>query len=426
MIYHLASETAADVTSRKPRTLDGLTVLDLTRALAGPFATLMLAGLGARVIKVEDPRGGDFTRNNAPYVGPTGAKLVRDDPGDLSVSHLDRGRNKLAVTLNLKHPRATDVFTDLVLQSDVVIENFSPKTADRLGVGYAAARSIKPSIVYTSVSGFGPKTAEGTKAMDNIIQAMSGLTLMSGYATDPPMTVGAPLGDLIAGLFAAIGTVAAVRYAERTGIGQHVDVSMLGALTSLVAAEPAKLMERFGFPARNGPTLARLAPFGLYPCQDGWIAIASGQDKFTIAFFEQAMGRAELVQDPRFATRDLRVRHSRELNEIATAWTQTMTVREALQRLEAANVPAGPVRTPNEAVSDPLLLQDGSVAQLEHPHYGKVEGVFGSGLPMQFSETAAELDQPAAHLGEHNSLVYGQLLGYSQACLDDLARDGVI
>jgi crotonobetainyl-CoA:carnitine CoA-transferase CaiB-like acyl-CoA transferase len=414
------------VTDHTPQSLDGITVVDLTRALAGPFTTLILAGLGARVIKVEDPRGGDFTRNNAPYIGPHGPKLIRDDPQDLSVSHLDRGRNKLAVTLNLKHAKSAAIFADLVRQADVVVENFSPNTADRLGVGYATARSIKPSIVYASISGFGPSTAEGTKAMDNIIQAMSGLTLMSGYATDPPMTVGTPLADLVAGVFAAVGTLAALRHAERTGVGQHVDVSMLGALCSLVAAEPAKLMERFGFPARNGPTLARLAPFGLYPCKDGWIAIASGQDKFTLSFFEDAMGRADLVQDARFSTRDMRVRHSRELNEIAAAWTQTLTVSEALLRLDAAGVPAGPARTPNEALADPLVLGDGSVAELSHPLYGKAEGVFGSGIPILFSETRASFDQPAAYLGEHNTLVYGQLLGYTSACLEELAHEGVI
>src|SRR5688572_19753582 len=179
--------------------LAGLTVLDLTLALAGPFATFLLAGLGARVIKIENPDAPDPCRTNPPYIGRDGVSLGRTRPDDVSVSVLNRLRGKYAVALDLKQPGARDVFADLLRQADVVVENFSAGTMDRLGVGYAFGRSINPRVIYCSISGFGAGKTTGTgKAMDSIIQALSGLMMTSGTATDPPVRVGVPVADLIA------------------------------------------------------------------------------------------------------------------------------------------------------------------------------------------------------------------------------------
>src|SRR5579863_10073034 len=275
--------------------LEGITVLDLTVALAGPFATLILAGLGAKVIKVENPAGGDSCRTNAPYLGADGPKLALESEDDISVSALNRLRNKLGVTLNLKHPEARAVYADLVKKSDIVVENFSRGTLDRLGVGYNFSQAINPRVVYCSITGFGSEGDAGTgKAMDTIIQALSGVMMTSGGPDDPPVRVGLPLADLAAPLFGVIGVLAAIHQAKRTGIGQHVDVSMLGVMTMMVAGEPFDLLERCGVAQRTGLTVPRLAPFGLYKTKDGFVSICAPMEGFAHSLF-QAIGRPDLT-----------------------------------------------------------------------------------------------------------------------------------
>src|SRR5215469_11120914 len=406
--------------------LDGITVVDLTVALAGPFATLILAGLGAKVIKVENPAGGDSCRTNAPYLGADGPKLSRESEDDISVSALNRLRNKLGVTLNLKHPEARAVYADLLKKSDILVENFSRGTLDRLGVGYAFAREINPKVIYCSITGFGSTTDDSSaKAMDAIVQALSGMMMTSGGSGDPPIRVGLPVGDLTAPLFGVIGILAALHQAQHTGQGQHIDVSMLGALTSLVAVECFDLLERCGIPQRTGLTVPRLAPFGLYRTRDGYIAICAPQEGFARSLFE-AIGRADLMQDPRFATRDARVENVRALDAIIGDFTSRYTNAEAVSILERGGVPAAEVRNPNEAVKDPRVLARAETVRLEHPKYGAVDEVYGMGLPIKFSGASAGFDQPAPALGEHNEAVYGGLLGYSPERLVGLKSGGVI
>src|SRR6201998_4736141 len=300
----------------KESPLSDLTVLDLTVALAGPVATLLLAGLGARVIKIENPAGGDSSRDNAPYFGLGGVKLVRDRADDISVTAFNRLRNKLGVTLNLKHSRAREVFSDLARKADLVVENFTPGTLDELGIGYDAVRRVNPRIVYGSISGFGSDAGPGSpKALDTVIQALSGIMYVSGREDDPPVRVGLTIADLTAALFGVIGVLSAIHQARRTGIGQHVDVSMLGALTSLIAAEAYEAMEKCGEQVRTGPSVQRLAPFGIYPAQDGHIAICAYTDAFAHRLFE-VMHRKDLAADERFRTRDARVRNYRGLDAV--------------------------------------------------------------------------------------------------------------
>ena len=218
------------------RPLEDVTVLDLTTALAGPFATLILAGLGARVIKIENPLSADSCRENPPYLGKDGATLARRNADDISVSAINRLRNKQAITLNLKNPKARDVFSDLVKHADVIFENFSRGAMNRVGAGYTHAREINPRIVYCSLTGFGSEGEPGSgKAMDAIIQALSGFMMTSGGQGEPPVRVGVPMADMCAPLFGVIGVLAALMQARRTGIGQHVDVSMLGVMSMMVS-----------------------------------------------------------------------------------------------------------------------------------------------------------------------------------------------
>ncbi|MBI2756561.1 MAG: CoA transferase [Chloroflexi bacterium] len=403
-----------------------MTVIDLTTALAGPYATFLLAGLGARVIKVENPAAGDTSRTNAPYLGREGIKLARDRDDDMSITNINRSRNKLGVTLNLKHPAAREVFADLVRDADIVVENFSRGTVERLGVGYSFASSVTPRIVYCSISGFGQDGEPGGgKAMDAIIQAMSGLMLTSGGPGDPPIRVGVPVADLQAPLFAVIGILSAVHQARQTGVGQYLDISMLGVLSSLVAGEHFDVLDRLGVPLRTGSTLPRLTPFGVYSTSDGWIALAAPTDAFAAGVF-RAIGHPELNEDPRFRSRDQRVRHTVEVDALIRPWTAGRTRGEALAALEAEGVPCAPVRSPIEAVQDPDVLRRGEVVRLEHPTYGAIDEVYGAGLPIRFSNAEVGFDRPAPWLGEHNTYVYQELLGYDADRLAALQSEGAI
>jgi crotonobetainyl-CoA:carnitine CoA-transferase CaiB-like acyl-CoA transferase len=409
-----------------PKPLDDITVLDMTVALAGPFATLLLAGLGAHVIKVENPAGGDTCRENAPYLGAEGASLVRRSPDDVSVSAINRLRNKLGITLNLKHPEARAVFTDLVKKCDVLVENYSRGTLDRLGVGYGWLHEVNPRLVYCSITGFGSEDdSSPAKAMDTIIQAQSGMMYTSGEPQDPPIRVGIPMADLCAPMFGVIGVMAAIHQAQRTGVGQHIDVSMLGALTMMVSVEPFDLLERCGIPQRTGQTLPRLAPFGIYPTKDGFIAICAPTEAMARAFFEAA-GQPELADDERFATRNARVKNFQELNGFIEHFTRSLTSSEAVARLEHAGAPAADVRTPYSATRDPRVVQRGETVPLRHPKYGAVEDVYGMGMPFTFSGSNVGFDQPPPALGEHNDMVYGRVLGYSSERIAELRAQKVI
>jgi CoA:oxalate CoA-transferase len=413
--------------SEKPiRPLEDVTVLDLTMALAGPFATLLLAGLGARVIKIENPLSVDSCRENAPYLGRNGATLVRQHADDVSVSAINRLRNKQAITLNLKNPKAQAIFADLVRRADVIFENFSRGAMNRLGAGYVQAREINPRIVYCSLTGFGSEGEPGSgKAMDAIIQALSGFMMTSGGEGDPPVRVGVPVADMCAPLFGVIGVLAALMQARRTGVGQHVDVSMLGVMSMMVSGEPFDVLERFGVPQRTGLSVPRLAPFGTYRTSDGFVSICAPMEVFAKKLF-QAMGRADLSADPKFSTRDQRVVNVQELDRIIEGFTQKLTTIEAVGILEAAGVPAAEVRNTEHAVRDPRVVARGETVKLTHPKYGDVDDVYGMGMPLKFSGSTVGFDQPPPSVGEHNEAIYQGLLGYSAERMAELRRDGVI
>ena len=400
-------------------------MIDLTRALAGPFCTLILGGLGADVIKVEEPNGGDISRGNAPYLGPAGLTLAASGPDDVSLAALTRLRGKRSVTLNLKHPDATRVFADLVRNADVVVENFTSGTADRLGVGYDAARAANPAIVYCAISGFGADADPGVRAMDTIIQALSGAMLTSGGPDDPPIRVGLPLADVLTPVWGVVGILAALARRAQTGQGEFVDVSMLGVLTSLVATEDWQALQALGQPLRTGPTLPRLAPFGVYRCADGWFAMVAPQDKL-VASLTRVMGKPELMEDPRFATRDARVLHDAELTSEIESWAARLTAAEIAEQLAAQGVPVAPIRSPIEALTDPRVCAREETLPVQHPVLGEVEGLRTTGIPLRMHQSQVGFQRPAPALGEHTEAVLEGLLGYDTAQIERLRADGVI
>ena len=408
-----------------PRPLEGLTVIDLTRALAGPYCTLLLAGLGARVIKVEEPRDGDLARENSPYLGRDGIQVERRHDDDISLSHLTRARGKYGVSLDLKQAAGREVYFDLVRKADIVVENFTAGTADRLGVGYEACRAVNSRVVFASLSGFGATDRDG-KAMDVIIQALSGAMYTSGEAGEPPVRIGVPMADMLAPVFTVIGVLAAIEQRHRTGTGQHVDVSMLGALTSFVAIENWAAMAAAGMPSRTGLTVQRLSPFGVFTCADGYVAVVAVHEPLARGLFD-AMGQSELGADPRFESRDARVANAAVLEARINAWSSLLPMAEVIASLEARGVPVAPVRHPEAALVDPRVVARGETMAVEHPTYGAATDLRTSGVPIRFSgaETGFDAVLPI-RIGEHNEAIYGEVLGYDAARIAALKQAGAI
>lgn len=408
------------------RPLEGLRVIDLTRALAGPYATLLLAGLGAEVIKIEDPHGGDLARENSPYVGRDGVVVERKHEDDVSVSHLTRARGKHGMSLNFKKPEAQQVFRDLVKTADIVVENFTTGTADRLGVGYEVAKAENPGIIYCSLSGFGATTSEGGKAMDIIIQALSGAMYASGAVNEPPVRIGIPIADMLAPVFSVIGILAALEQRHRTGTGQHIDVSMLGALTSFVAIENWAAMEAAGMQVRTGLTVQRLSPFGVFECADGYIALVAVHEKLAQGLF-RAMNRPDMSSDPRFANRDSRVANASVLEAMITEWSRTLPTAEVVAKLEAEGVPVAPVRHPEEAMMDSRVTNRHETAPVVHPAYDSDIDLRTAGIPIVFSDASTGFDDVLPVIvGEHNQKILGDHLGYSAEKIAELQAKGVI
>lgn len=404
--------------------LQGVTILDFTRALAGPFATMLLSGLGARIIRVEPPGG--YGRDNAPFFGEEGTSLTRRNSDDISLGHLIRNRGKQSITLNLKSPDARRVFADLVQHVDVVVENFTRGTAERLGVGYTAAAAVRPDIIYCSISGFGQEgEAGGGKAMDGIIQALSGVMMTSGKPNDPPTRIGVPFADLSAPMFAVIGIVSALYHRKQTGQGQYIDVSMLGAMTALQAVEPFEILENLGVPMRTGASVPRLAPFGVYPAAAGHVVICCSGDK-SFGILAKVMDKPALAADERFATQAARLRNYEALDAEVAAWSSTLLAREVTQRLEAVGIAAAEVRGPGAALRDERVHARGEVVRLAHPSSSASADVFAPGVPIVFSKTKARLADRAAALGEHNDATYRTLLGYTDEELERLRQAGAI
>lgn len=408
------------------RPLDGIRVLDLTVALAGPYASLMLGGLGAEVIRVEAPGGGDIARTNPPYVGDNGINFGAKAEGEVSLTILNRARNKKSITLDLKTNKGREILMRLAEKCDVVIENMSEGTTAKLKVDYENIRRANPKIIYASIKALGePSPYPGLKGMDIIVQALSGIMEATGFPDGPPTRFGLPIADMVAPLYAVNGILAALIYRGRTGEGQHVKVSMLDCLASWVAEEHFDVFGRAGYPMRSGNFQDRLVPFGVYQTKDGYVAIAAFQTDWLRGLLD-ALGKPELIEDPRFSSRGPRMKNAAAMNAIVQAWTFELTSDDVVHELlEKRGVPSAKVRNPNEVLHDPRLHENGAVMNLVHPRLGDI-GAVGMGLPIQFSKSKAQFDQPAMELGAANAEVYGELLELSQEEIGELRKAGIV
>jgi len=408
------------------RPLEGLKVIDLTIFLSGPFCTQLLAALGADVIKIERPGSGDAARFNPPYFDSRGLHFEPPEPGSLSLSILKRNRNKRSVTLNLKTEKGKGIFKDMIKKADIVTENFSPGTMGRLGLGYDVLKSVNPRLIYCCISGFGQYGPYRDRtAFDIIIQAMSGLMAVTGFRDGPPLRTDVSVGDLIASLYSAVGILAALRFRDKTGKGQMIDVSMLDGVFSFLFDEAKDLYASLGLPDRTGNHRLRLTPFGVFEAKDGYVAICIATDDQCYRLF-QCMGREDLITHPKFTTLEARWNNVEEVISTIEEWTRTKPKDELVEELTQEHLPCGPVVSIKEIVHDPQLASREMIIPVEHPLFGRVKGAIGTGMPIKMSETPCSFDQPAPLLGQHNEEVYQELLGYSPEDIARLKEEGVV
>lgn len=390
--------------------LDDLVVVDLTRALAGPYCTMMLADLGARVIKVENPDGGDDTRGwGPPFVGGESAYF-------LSIN-----RNKESLTLNLKDPRGRALLWRLLERADVLVENFRPGTMERLGFDYETVHARMPRLVYCSISGFGQTGPYRDRpAYDLIVQGMGGIMGITGEPDGPPMRVGVAVADICAGMFAAYGILAALRVRDRTGQGQWVDTSMLDGQVAWMTSMAANYFATGQDPPRVGSAHLNLVPYQPFATRDGYVNVAVGSESLWQKFCE-AVG-LPLANDPRFATNAARVAHRRELLAVLVPVFRQRTTAEWVDRLLEAGVPAGPIYRMSEVMADPQVRHREMVVQLDHSRAGRITV---NGVPVKFSDTPGGVRRPPPLLGEHTGPILREL-GLSDEEVAQLRTQGVV
>jgi benzylsuccinate CoA-transferase BbsF subunit len=398
--------------------LDGIRIVDFTWAWAGPYATLLLAMLGAEVIKVESQRRLDHTRLRSLMTGPT-----MGGPNQSAVFN-DINLNKLSLTLNLAQPRAIEVAKRLVKVSDVVTQNMRPGVMERLGLGYEVLREVKPDIIMLSSSAVGTTGPERTYVgYAPTFAALSGLAYVSGHAGGPPSTLTGAI-DTRVGTTAAFAILAALNFRQRTGKGQYIDISSAEAISCLAGDVLMDYTMNRRIRERDGNRDELMVPHGCYSCrgENCWITIAvSGEEEWQA--FCKAIGSPDWTKDRRFADADSRRQNQSELDRLVTEWTRQYTDYEVMETLQRVGVAAIPTFSGRMVPRDPHVKERGILAEVEHPELGKRMVV---GPPWRLSATPARIPNAAPLIGEHNQYVLGELLGMSHNEIDRLVEEEVV
>jgi formyl-CoA transferase/CoA:oxalate CoA-transferase len=391
--------------------LHGLTVLDFTRVLSGPYCTMALGDLGARVIKLEHPGRGDDTRRwGPPFLG------------DESAYFLSVNRNKESVAVDFKTPGGLEVVRRLIDRADVIVENFRPGTLDPLGLDAASVCAAHPRVVYCSISGYGqtgPRREE--PGYDAVMQAEGGLMSITGAADGPPYRLGVAIVDIVSGMFAAQGVLAALVARERTGKGQAVDIGMLDATAALLTYQAGNYFATGQAPGRLGNRHPTIAPYETFATRDGDVALAVGNDALWQSFC-RAAGLETLGADPRFATNALRLAHYRELRPLLERVFLSKTRAEWQAILRAAGVPNGAVRSVEEVFADPQTIAREMVVTVPHATLGPVRV---TGVPVKLSGTPGRVRSGPPVLGQHTAAMLAEL-GYDDAAIAALAGSGAV
>ena len=391
--------------------LRGVRVLDLTRVLAGPFCAMLLADMGAEVIKVEEPGRGDDTRSWPPFVGGEATYFM-------SVN-----RGKKSVTLNLKAPEGRRILTALVRRSDVLLENFRAGTMDRLGLGWAALRKVNPRLIYCAVSGFGESGPEAHRGgYDLIVQAESGIMDITGFADGPPVKVGNSIADLVAGMSAAHGVTLALLARQRTRRGQKVEIAMLDVMASLLTYQAGMYFGTGARPVRRGNAHPSIVPYEVFKAADAYLTLGVANN----SLWERccaALERPELAKDPRYATEAARVQHRDTLVPLLNEILGARPADEWMKRLEAAGVPAGRIRTVPEVCESAHLKARGMIVTLPHP---KAKRVTMMGVPIRLHGTPGRAAAAPPALGQHTDEVLRRLVGLKTPAIARLRAAGVV
>jgi crotonobetainyl-CoA:carnitine CoA-transferase CaiB-like acyl-CoA transferase len=377
-----------------PRALDGIRVIDMTQVMAGPFCCMLLGDMGADVIKVEPP-GGETTR-----------QMEFELASGVSAPFLAVNRNKRGITLDLKQPAAVAILKRLVGTADVLVENYRPGVARRLGVDYDTLRPVNPRLIYCSISGFGQTGPYANRGgYDLVAQGMSGIMSATGSPDGPPAKVGVPITDLGAGLFGVFGILCALRARRLTGRGQFVDTSLFEAGLALSAWEATEYWYTGKIPKRLGTAHRLNAPYQAFRASDGHFTVGAASSRLWPRFC-QLLGLERLLDDPRFKTVGDRVENQRDLEQAIEAVTLTHTRAHWLERCETAGIPAGPIQSVPEALADPHALARRMVQEYDYPGIGLVKAL---GNPVKLSRSPARLDKGAPRLGEDNEGILGEL-----------------
>jgi formyl-CoA transferase len=392
--------------------LSDVRVIDLSRVLAGPYCTMMLADLGAEVIKVERPGHGDDTRQ----FGPPWA-------GGESAYYLSVNRNKKGITLNLKSEKGREILRELACQADVLVENWRVGTMEGWGLGYEALRALNPGLIYCAITGYGQNGPYRDRpGYDFIIQAQGGIMSITGPVEGPPMKVGVAIVDIMAGTFAATSILAALHERERSGQGQYIDIALLDSHVAWLANVSSNYLVSGQRPARYGNAHPNIVPYEPFPTSDGWIAVGVGNDRqwqrlCTLADWD------DLAADERFMTNPQRVEHRDTLVPILQEKFQARTSGEWHAALLEAGIPCSPINSIDQVFSDPQVLARQMLVDLPHPTAG---GIKLAGSPLKLSRTPARIEEPPPLLGQHTEEVLRAYLDFSPADLARLRDEGVI
>ncbi len=392
--------------------LSGIRVLDLTRALAGPYCTMMLGDMGAEVIKIESPDGGDDSRSWAPpYIGKE------------SAYYLSCNKNKKSITLNLRSEGAKKILKELIRVSDVVVENFRPGVMGKMGFPFETLQAINPKVIFCSITGFGTKGPDAQKpGFDLIAQGMSGFMSFTGEVGGRPIKVGVAIADINSGMFAAYGILAALYNRERTGEGQMVTTSLFETMLAQLTFQAGRFFATGESPQPEGNRHPLIAPYESFLCQDGSINIAAANDGL-FAKTCTAIGLPELPKDSRFVNNGLRVKNREALLAIIEAKTKTYRLKDLQRILDEAGIPNGPIWSVAQALTSEQANALEMVKEINHRTCGKIKVM---GIPVKLSRTPIAVDLPPPTLGEHTEEVLTKVLGYTVGELERLRKEKVI
>ena len=392
--------------------LEGIVVLDLTRVLAGPYCGTLIADMGATVIKVENPTGGDDSRSMGPFINGN------------SVYYANFNRSKLGCTLNLKTSEGKEIFKELVKKADIIIENYRPGTMEKLGLGYDELKKVNPAIIYGAVSGFGHTGPLSKRAGYDIIgQAMGGLMSTTGWPGGPATRSGTPLGDVLGGLNLAIGILAALVNREKTGLGEKVDVALVDSVASAMENITMIYQATGRIPQRIGNRYESTYPYDSFPANDGDVIIAAGNNKL-FSILCEIMEQPELKNDSRFLDIKSRVANHNDLFEIVSTWTKKYSVEEIDKKLNDAGRPASIVNTIDRLVVDKQIAGAREMfPEIKQPGIGKLQI---TACPQKLTRTRSFPRKAAPLLGEDNIDIYGKLLGFDENKIKELKEKGII